>query len=199
MSKVIMNANNVSKKAKVAKRVSKNARVTKKTKNARVTKKTKNARPHYVAMTTPIHVACLSGDLITIEELHDNYLQALHYAFEDGDDDDVALVQNLKNPLTELDEHNEWKDDLIIGSTSRKQTSRGHFPLHSAVKGGNPDIVKYILDNLVNDYADQEEVDINCKDSNGMSPLYYAYYFGHQSCADLLISAGADRKHVIIM
>lgn len=131
-----------------------------------------------------IHYACLTGDLITVKKLNEEYLGDVAHELED----EFSCEIFAENPLIDLDQNTEWERDFFIGGTSRQ-----HYPLHYAVKGNNPEVVKYILDQVYDEYTG-DEIEIDCKDSNGMTPLYYAYYYGHHDCADLLLSAGAETK-----
>lgn len=38
---------------------------------------------------------------------------------------------------------------------------------------------------------------INLKDTHGKTPLYYAYFYGHQSCIDFLIREGAETEDTL--
>ena len=125
----------------------------------------------------PIHIACVSGDLHAVKEIHREYV-----LLEENEE-----YENMEcSPL--IDTSNASWVDCIFGETT------GYYPLHSAAKGGNGSIIAYMLDNTTEYEDDVDYIDINCTDSNGMTPLYTAYYFGHQSCIDILNKAGADTQ-----
>jgi len=66
-----------------------------------------------------------------------------------------------------------------------KDTHYGFTPLHQAALNGNIEIVKAVLPCVK---------DINVKDNEGHTPVYYAAKYGHKSVAELLKAKGAKEK-----
>jgi hypothetical protein len=87
-----------------------------------------------------------------------------------------AVRTNNINELIKLIEQGtdiNWQDSKMEGVTA----------LHEAVRKGNIEIVRYLL---------QKESDIHLKNYNGLSPLHVAAYCGENEIVRALIAAGAD-------
>jgi ankyrin repeat protein len=93
----------------------------------------------------------------------------IRMAVEYGYEDVISLLQKKGAALTELDKHSM------------------RTLLHSAAINGYLNIA----DLLIRDGAD-----INAKDKNGKTPLFYANKYGHYKTADLLIKHGAESDSV---
>ena len=61
----------------------------------------------------------------------------------------------------------------------------GYTPLHEAVAGGKPEILRYLLDLTGN-------ANVNCRASGGLTPLHLAASNGHRQCVRELLAHGAD-------
>ena len=61
----------------------------------------------------------------------------------------------------------------------------GYTPLHEAVAGGKPEVLRYLLDLTGN-------ANVNCQASGGYTPLYLAASNGHRQCVRELLTHGAD-------
>lgn len=114
----------------------------------------------------PIHGACLRGDLEYVKKCYRDYLQHKN---------------QYANPFTQLYTVCEY----ICG-----------YPLHAAAKGGHKRIIAYLLANSKPNGKKMDFVDINCRDSNGNTPLFYAYYYRNRSCMDFLIKSGSQTMEV---
>ena len=77
----------------------------------------------------------------------------------------------------------------------KNRVSHG-YPLHVAAREGHAPIIEFILANKQGKEA-ADIVDINCVDDLGLTPLYYAYYYKHRSCVDLLLNAGATTDCIL--
>ena len=62
----------------------------------------------------------------------------------------------------------------------------GYTPLHEAVAGGKPEILRYLLDLFGN------VANVNCQANNGYTPLHLAASSGHSQCVRELLAHGAD-------
>jgi hypothetical protein len=68
------------------------------------------------------------------------------------------------------------------------------YPLHFAAIFGQATIITYSFCNSSKWFVESSEnyVDVDCRDSNHKTPLYYAYLFDHPHCVDLLLKKGAE-------
>jgi ankyrin repeat protein len=78
-------------------------------------------------------------------------------------------------------------DNLDTEGSSKKLHSQGNV-LHLACLEGN----MAILDTLVHLGAD-----INAKDDQGNTPLYYAAHYGHFEIVEYLVAKGADQTDLL--
>ena len=61
----------------------------------------------------------------------------------------------------------------------------GYTPLHEAVVGGKPEVLRFLLDRAGN-------ASVNSRSNNGYSPLHLAASSGHEECIRALLEHGAD-------
>lgn len=59
----------------------------------------------------------------------------------------------------------------------------GYTPLHEAVSGNKPHVIKYLRD---------KGADVNAKANSGYTPLHLAASAGHIDCVTALLNCGAD-------
>ena len=78
-------------------------------------------------------------------------------------------------------------DDIVYLAErlANKKGIFGYTPLHEAVAGGKPEVLRYLLDLTGN-------ANVNCQASNGYTPLHLAASNGHSQCARELLAHGAD-------
>ncbi len=95
--------------------------------------------------------------------------QTIHTAAETGD---LALVKQLLEKNPELVNDNSGKE--------------GRFPLHCAIRGSQPEIALYLIEN---------GADANAKDENNSSVLFYASYYRMEEVVRQLVTRGADLKN----
>ncbi|XP_072286738.1 histone-lysine N-methyltransferase EHMT1 isoform X3 [Pyxicephalus adspersus] len=122
----------------------------------------------------------------------------LHAAAEMGHTDIChMLVQagaNLDNcsedqrtPLMDAAENNHLETVRYLvraGALLDPKDSEGSTCLHLASKKGHYDAVKYLLNN--------ENMDVNCQDDGGWTPMIWATEYKHLELVKLLLSCGAD-------
>lgn len=65
----------------------------------------------------------------------------------------------------------------------KKDKKKGGIVLHWAAMGGNPRMVKYLIEKGSN---------VNARADDGMTPLHLASYYGQTGAVNALINAGAD-------
>ena len=77
-----------------------------------------------------------------------------------------------------------------------------HFsPLHIVcMEQGNEQIVKIILQKFLllletDEYSEDSPLDMNIRDANGCTPLYYACYHGHDEIVTMLLKFGQEHKN----
>eukprot|EP00041_Stephanoeca_diplocostata_P034042 m.1141937 g.1141937 ORF g.1141937 m.1141937 type:complete len:1462 (-) comp24452_c0_seq8:844-5229(-) len=93
-------------------------------------------------------------------------------------ENDVIRLTETVQRLVSTD--NVVPDPAFVTSTIGK--IRGMSPLHVATKRGQAALVRALLDHGAN---------INQLTPEGWTPLHYAAYYNHLSCAEILINAGA--------
>ena len=115
---------------------------------------------------TPLHCACNNDNIQLVEMLLDHSPQ-------------LALICD-----TIMDRH--------------------YSPLHIAcIKKGNKRIVEIILQKIVvlleaeddHEYSEDSPLDMNIRDANGCTPLYYACYYGHDEIVSMLLKFGHQYKN----
>ncbi len=67
------------------------------------------------------------------------------------------------------------------------------YPLHFAAIFGQASIITYSFCNS-KWWETWNYVNVDCRDSNHKTPLYYAYLFDHSHCVDLLLKKGAEEN-----
>ena len=79
--------------------------------------------------------------------------------------------------------------DDVVCLAERLANRKGFFgytPLHEAVAGGKPEVLRYLLDFTGN------VANVNCRANNGYTPLHLAASNGHSQCVRELLAHGAD-------
>ena len=158
---------------------------------------------------TPLHCACYFGDLQIVEYLiskgadlyaKDNdenivihyssiggHLPIVQYLIEKQNVDINIKGWNGKTPLhlACLEGHHNIAEYLISkGANINAKDTIGDYAIHYASKGGHLPIVQYFIE--------QQNVDIDIKGSNEMTPLHLACLRGHLQIVQYLISKGAN-------
>ena len=76
-----------------------------------------------------------------------------------------------------------------------------YSPLHIVcMENGNTRIVEIILQKILllletDEYSEDSPLDMNVRDADGCTPLYYACYYGHDDIVTLLLKFGQDHKN----
>ena len=75
-----------------------------------------------------------------------------------------------------------------------------YSPLHIVCMNGNKRIVEIILQTIsllleTDEYSKDSPLDMNVRDANGCTPLYYACYYGYDEIVSLLLKFGQDHKN----
>ena len=79
--------------------------------------------------------------------------------------------------------------------------NRSYSPLHVVcMEQGSEQIVKKILQKFLllletDEYSEDSPLDMNVRDANGCTPLYYACYYGHDEIVALLLKFGQQHKN----
>ena len=82
-----------------------------------------------------------------------------------------------------------------------KMMNKCYSPLHVAcMEQGSEQIVKKILEKFLllletDEYSEDSPLDMNVRDANGCTPLYYACYYGHDEIVTLLLKFGQQHKN----
>jgi hypothetical protein len=74
----------------------------------------------------------------------------------------------------------------IEGSSLNSLDDEGLGLLHWAADRGNPEILTTLLK--------QDKIDVNLRDSDGQTPLFYASSCGHSECVKILLEHKADKS-----
>ena len=76
-----------------------------------------------------------------------------------------------------------------------------YSPLHIVcMEQGNDQLVEIILQKFLllletDEYSEDSPLDMNVRDANGCTPLYYACYYGHDEIVSLLLKFGQEHKN----
>lgn len=126
---------------------------------------------------SPLHKAVLKGQYSNIEKLlSENYnineinkygVAPIHAAAINGD---LKMFRYLEGKGANVN---------LSAKTSKSET---HM-VHIAVKGNNPELIKYLI---------TKNIDINIKNSAGSTPLHLAAIYCYPKILDLLIENGAE-------
>ncbi|MCJ1453737.1 hypothetical protein MMC28_004086 [Mycoblastus sanguinarius] len=125
---------------------------------------------------TALHFAAHHGHAAVVEVLTDNHISSRSTTSKKETPLHLA-VKSSSFAATEL---------LLRGKGSSTLTSKdthGQEPLHSAVRGGNPDIVNILFSHKAN---------INAENGFGWKPLHIAVAYGHTALVQQLVNLGAS-------
>ncbi|XP_069465813.1 histone-lysine N-methyltransferase EHMT1 isoform X2 [Ambystoma mexicanum] len=124
---------------------------------------------------TPLHAAAETG-----------HVDICHMLVQAGANLDNCSEEQ-KTPLMEAAENNHLdvvKYLVKAGALLDPKDAEGSTCLHLAAKKGHFDIVKYLISSL--------EVDVNCQDDGGWTPMIWATEYKHVELVKLLLARGAD-------
>uniref|UniRef100_A0A8D2Q744 [histone H3]-lysine(9) N-methyltransferase n=1 Tax=Varanus komodoensis TaxID=61221 RepID=A0A8D2Q744_VARKO len=129
---------------------------------------------------------------------HQNKRSPLHAAAESGHVDVCHMLvqaganidncsQDQRTPLMEAAENNHLETVKYLikaGALVDPKDAEGSTCLHLAAKKGHYDVVQYLLSN--------EQVDVNCQDDGGWTPMIWATEYKHVELVKLLLAKGSD-------
>ncbi|XP_078498135.1 histone-lysine N-methyltransferase EHMT1 isoform X2 [Lissotriton helveticus] len=124
---------------------------------------------------TPLHAAAETG-----------HVDICHMLVQAGANLDNCSEEQ-KTPLMEAAENNHLNTVKYLvkaGALLDPKDAEGSTCLHLAAKKGHYDIVKYLLCN--------SQVDVNCQDDGGWTPMIWATEYKHVELVKLLLDRGAD-------
>ncbi|KAF7898209.1 hypothetical protein EAF00_004655 [Botryotinia globosa] len=127
----------------------------------------------------------------------------------DGDLRDIALIEYLHEKGVSVDAKNHRKQTaahimgtvhgnpynvlifvlIMAGTELNAQSFNRRTPLHCAARGRQCGVLSMLLNHA---QRTGSTIDINAQDSDGMTPLHFAYISGRPESVSILISAGAD-------
>ncbi|KAL0215324.1 hypothetical protein P9112_007508 [Eukaryota sp. TZLM1-RC] len=158
---------------------------------------------------TPLHYACLSGNLDLVEYLltlgvpvdirdSEHSQVPLHFAAKMGHVDCTSLLLQV-GVDAELADKLGWtavhhavaethinvvKVLIANGASLCIQSESGLTPLHLATTRGSLDMVKLVLENC--------KALVSIEDNQGQTALHYACKFGFEDIGELLLASGVD-------
>ncbi|XP_063791938.1 histone-lysine N-methyltransferase EHMT1 isoform X2 [Pseudophryne corroboree] len=124
---------------------------------------------------TPLHAATEMG-----------HMDTCHMLVQAGANLDNCS-EDQRTPLMEASENNHLETVKYLvkaGALLDLKDSEGSTCLHLAAKKGHFEVVKYLLTN--------EQMDVNCQDDGGWTPMIWATEYKHVELVKLLHSNGAD-------
>nr|CDS26151.1 Ankyrin repeat domain containing protein [Hymenolepis microstoma] len=162
--------------------------------------------PPALKLLTPLHLACMKGNLVIVKRLLDNSPN-VNTVDANGETPLVKAIQcGHLGCINQLIQH---------GADLNIRDKYGNAPIHRAIQLGRLDIIQSLLRNCINinacnnigvtplhiaveknsmplsRYLINEGADINCVDEKGRSPLMIAAKIGSAHQLRLLINSGA--------
>ncbi|XP_048246155.1 ankyrin repeat domain-containing protein 50-like [Haliotis rufescens] len=125
---------------------------------------------------TSLHAACRGGNVETVKYILTQNIEIIYTSCSDGSTPVLVAVSNGQKEVFDLLVENEA--DLLF------ENENGDGILHNACRGGNIEIVKYILK--------QSIVDINSRGYFGFTPAMITATRGQKDIFDLLLAHRAD-------
>ena len=136
---------------------------------------------------TPLMEAACNGDITSVFIL---LLHARLYLSNESEIEAAAAAAAAKaygtKEATTIQIRN-IQQEFMDSSDDRSNTS-----LHAAAGGGHPEILKLILESCSWTGLTRATPNVNAQNSQGMTPLHWAAFFGHTDAVRLLLKAGAN-------
>ncbi|XP_025027962.1 histone-lysine N-methyltransferase EHMT1 isoform X5 [Python bivittatus] len=134
-----------------------------------------NFKMEHQSKRTPLHAAAESG-----------HVDICHMLLQAGANIDTCS-QDQRTPLMEAAENNHLETVKYLikaGALVDPKDAEGSTCLHLAAKKGHYDVVQYLLSN--------EQMDVNCQDDGGWTPMIWATEYKHVELVKLLLAKGSD-------
>ncbi|XP_045419143.1 histone-lysine N-methyltransferase EHMT1 isoform X8 [Lemur catta] len=134
-----------------------------------------NFKMEHQSKRSPLHAAAEAG-----------HVDICHMLVQAGANIDTCS-EDQRTPLMEAAENNHLdavKYLIKAGAQVDPKDAEGSTCLHLAAKKGHYDVVQYLLSN--------GQMDVNCQDDGGWTPMIWATEYKHVDLVKLLLSRGSD-------
>ena len=132
---------------------------------------------------TPLMEASCNGDTTSVFML---LLHAKLYLSKESEVETEAAAKAAGTKDGVLKKRN-IQQEFMDSADDRKNTS-----LHAAAGGGHPSVLQLIIESTSWTGLTRAKPNVNARNSQGMTPLHWAAFFGHTQAAKLLLEAGAN-------